>query len=95
MHAPSPDTPVKPREPRPDRYAFSCAFYLFGMVITAPAFAFLALKRADPTWGKWFPQGWIDPSLALVVMPVIGAIVGFFLVLFANLVYLIVRKKRP
>jgi hypothetical protein len=64
------------------------------MVVTAPVFAFLALKQSDPTWGKWFPQGWVDPALALVVMPVVGAVVGFFLVFVINMIYLIIRKLR-
>jgi len=75
------------------RNAFSCAFYLFGMVITAPVFTFFALRALDPTRRGLFAQGSVDPVLSFLVLPAAGAVVGFVLVLLANVVYALRRGR--
>lgn len=82
------DGPSEANEKRaPLRNVFSCAFYLFGMVMTAPVFTYFALRALDPTQGGKLPQGSIDPLLTFIVLPAVGALLGGVLVLLVNVAY--------
>lgn len=72
---------------------FSWAFYLFGMAVTAPTFAFIVQKLVKPDWGKSFFLGWINPSLNLVAVPVFGAILGFVIVAVCNVAYFFSKRS--
>ena len=72
---------------------FSWAFYLFGMVVTSMTFALLMQFLVGPGWGEAFLRGWIDPSLNLVAIPLVGAVLGLVLMVLLNLFYVLFRGR--
>lgn len=90
-HEPDDSPPECPQE----GVIFSWAFYLFGMVITAPVFTFLALRAMAPKETKSLLAFSIDPMLVFGKLPILGAFLGFVLVLLSNVAYAIWRKRTP
>jgi hypothetical protein len=72
---------------------FSWAFYLFGAVVTSLTFAYLMQFFVGPHWGEQFLRGWIDPSLNLVAIPLVGAVLGLVLMVLLNLSYVLLRGR--
>jgi hypothetical protein len=75
------------------RVVFSGAFYLFGAVVTSLTFAFLMQFILGPHWGERFLRGWIDPSLNLIAIPLLGAVLGLVMMMLLNVSYVLIRAR--
>jgi len=72
---------------------FSVQFYLFGMIVTSAAFAFIMQFVVDPGWGDRLFRGWIDPSLRLIVIPLVGLALGAPLMAILNAAYILYQRR--
>lgn len=73
---------------------YTWQYYLFGMVVTSLIFTLIVQFLIGPGWGDRFFRGWVDPALNLVITPLAGAILGFFLVALGNIFAVRSQKKQ-
>lgn len=69
------------------RNLFSWSFYLFGMIVTSAVFTLVLQFFVSPAWGERLFRGWIDPSLRLVAIPLVGLLLGLPLMVLANVLH--------
>jgi hypothetical protein len=72
---------------------FSWSFYVFGMIVTSAIFTLVLQFVVTPAWGERLFRGWIDPSLRLVVMPLVGLLLGLPVMAMINVLYAVLRRR--
>lgn len=75
------------------RRIFPAQFYLFGMIVVSATFAFIMQFVVDPSWGDRLFRGWIDPSLRLIAIPLVGLALGVPLMVILNAAYILYQRR--